>query len=92
MNPGILLIVGNDQNRSMTTSLLEKHGHEVVQTVDRPRGIALAATVQPRLILLAIQPPLMDGCKVTREPRHNTELSRIPIVAVTSHAMMGDWE
>lgn len=59
--------------------------------MDRPTGIALAATEQPCFILRAVQPPRMDGCKVTRGPSFDTELSRTPIVVVTSHAMMAGW-
>ena len=92
MKPRILLIEDNDQNRYMATFLLEKHGYEVVPAVDGPAGIELAAKVQPRLILLDIQLPQMDGYTVACELRRNPALSGIPIVAVTSYAMMGDRE
>jgi two-component system, cell cycle response regulator DivK len=92
MKPKILLIEDNEQNRYMETFLLEKHGYEVVPAVDGPTGIELAATVQPCLILLDIQLPQMDGYAVARALRRNQALSGIPIVAVTSYAMMGDRE
>jgi CheY-like chemotaxis protein len=92
MKPKILLIEDNDQNRYMTTFLLEKHGYEVVPAVDGPTGIELADRVRPSLILLDIQLPKMDGYTVARELRRNPQLSRIPIVAVTSYAMVGDRE
>lgn len=92
MKPKILLIEDNEQNRYMETFLLEKHGYEVVPAVDGPTGIELAAAVQPCLILLDIQLPKMDGYAVARELRRNPALSYIPIVAVTSYAMMGDRE
>jgi CheY-like chemotaxis protein len=92
MKPKILLIEDNDQNRYMATFLLEKHGYEVVPAVDGPTGIELAAKIQPCLILLDIQLPQMDGYAVARELRRNLALSGIPIVAVTSYAMMGDRE
>jgi len=92
MKPEILLIEDNEQNRYMETFLLEKHGYEVVPAVDGPTGIELADKVQPCLILLDIQLPRMDGYAVARELRRNQALSGIPIVAVTSYAMMGDRE
>lgn len=92
MRPKILLIEDNDQNRYMATFLLEKHGYEVVPAVDGPTGIELAAAVRPLLILLDIQLPRMDGYAVARELRLNPALNGIPIVAVTSYAMMGDKE
>jgi two-component system, cell cycle response regulator DivK len=92
MKPTILLIEDNDQNRYMATFLLEKHGYEVVPAVDGPTGIELAAKVRPLLILLDIQLPRMDGYAVACELRRNPALNGIPIVAVTSYAMMGDRE
>ncbi len=92
MKPKILLIEDNEQNRYMETFLLEKHGYEVVPAVDGPTGIDLAARIQPCLILLDIQLPQMDGYAVARELRRNPALSDVPIVAVTSYAMMGDRE
>lgn len=92
MKARILLIEDNDQNRYMATFLLEKHGYEVVPAVDGPTGIELAARVQPCLILLDIQLPRMDGYAVARELRRIPALRGIPIVAVTSYAMMGDRE
>jgi two-component system, cell cycle response regulator DivK len=92
MRQKILLIEDNDQNRYMATFLLEKHGYEVLPAVDGPTGIELAARVRPLLILLDIQLPGMDGYAVARELRRNPALNGIPIVAVTSYAMMGDRE
>ena len=92
MRQKILLIEDNDQNRYMATFLLEKHGYEVLPAVDGPTGIELAARVRPLLILLDIQLPGMDGYAVARKLRRNPALNGIPIVAVTSYAMMGDRE
>ena len=92
MKQKILLIEDNDQNRYMATFLLEKHGYEVLPAVDGPTGIEMAARVRPLLILLDIQLPGMDGYAVARKLRRNPALNGIPIVAVTSYAMMGDRE
>lgn len=92
MKRKILLIEDNDQNRYMTTFLLERHGYEVVSAVDGPTGIELASRTQPNLILLDIQLPQMDGYAVARALRQNPALDGVPIVAVTSYAMVGDRE
>ncbi|MFZ2643811.1 MAG: response regulator [Verrucomicrobiia bacterium] len=92
MKRKILLIEDNDQNRYMTTFLLERHGYEVVSAVDGPTGIELASRAQPSLILLDIQLPQMDGYAVARALRQNPALDGVPIVAVTSYAMVGDRE
>ena len=92
MKPKVLLIEDNEQNRYLATFLLEKHGYAVVSAPDGPAGIELARTVKPSLILLDIQLPVMDGYTVARELRNNPALRDIPIIAVTSYAMVGDRE
>jgi len=92
MKSKVLLIEDNEQNRYLATFLLEKHGYTVVSAPDGPAGIELAGTVKPVLILLDIQLPLMDGYAVARELRSNPVLRDVPIIAVTSFAMVGDRE
>jgi two-component system, cell cycle response regulator DivK len=88
----ILLIEDNEQNRYLVTFLLEKQGYEVVAAPDGLAGIELASKELPALILLDIQLPRMDGYAVARALRENSSLARMPIVAVTSYAMLGDRE
>jgi len=92
MKPKILLIEDHEQNRYLATFLLEKHGFAVVSASDGRSGIELARTVKPALILLDIQLPLMDGYTVARELRSEPALRNVPIIAVTSYAMVGDRE
>ena len=88
----ILGIEDNEQNLYLITFVLEKSGYEVVQARDGRVGIELAARVKPSLIILDIQLPGMDGYAVARELRKNPALADVPIVAVTSYAMVGDRE
>ncbi|HAA02997.1 MAG TPA: response regulator [Syntrophobacteraceae bacterium] len=88
----VLLIEDNEQNRYLTTFLLEKHGFEVVSAADGRAGIELAAQQAFDLILLDIQLPGMDGYTVARQLRGKDGLHKTPIVAVTSFAMLGDRE
>lgn len=92
MKQQILLIEDNEQNLYLITFMLEQHGYQVIQAMDGPRGLALANEHPPALILLDIQLPGMDGYTVARELRRNPLLNTIPIVAVTSYAMVGDRE
>lgn len=92
MKPKILIIEDNEQNLYLITFILEKHGYEVVQARDGREGIELASRVQPALILLDIQLPVMDGYAVAEALRNNPALADVPIVAVTSYAMAGDRE
>lgn len=92
MNPTILLIEDNEQNRYLARFLLEKNGFKVVTTCDGPKGIESARKTRPALILLDIQLPGMDGYQVAQALRGIEELQGTPIIAVTSYAMAGDRE
>ncbi len=92
MKPKILMIEDNEQNRYLATFLLERSGYDIVAAVDGPRGIDLAHTVEPDLILLDIQLPGMDGYAVAQALRGIESLGDTPIIAVTSYAMVGDRE
>ncbi len=92
MNRTVLLIEDNEQNRYLAAFLLERHGYRVVAAADGPAGIALARAGGHDLILLDIQLPGMDGHAVARALREIAALRAVPIVAVTSYAMVGDRE
>ena len=92
MKGTILVIEDNEKNMYLATFILEKSGYRVFQAWDGQAGIALAGQIKPDLILLDIQLPVMDGYAVARELTKNGELGHIPIVAVTSYAMLGDRE
>ncbi|MGF1656863.1 MAG: response regulator [Verrucomicrobiales bacterium] len=92
MNKRVLLIEDNAQNRYMATFLLEKHGYEVLSAQDGLSGIALAEHCHPGLILLDIQLPTMHGYDVAVALRKLDILKAVPIIAVTSYAMVGDEE
>ena len=92
MTRTVLLIEDNEQNRYLAKFLLEHHGYTVISEPDGPRGLARAVASPPDLILLDIQLPGMDGYAVARALREVESLRRVPIVAVTSYAMVGDRE
>jgi two-component system cell cycle response regulator DivK len=88
----ILLIEDNEQNRYLATYLLAARGHRITPAVTGPTGVKLARAETPDLILLDIQLPTMDGYSVARALRTIESLRQVPIVAVTSYAMVGDRE
>jgi two-component system cell cycle response regulator DivK len=92
MTRTVLLIEDNEQNRYLTTFLMERHGYRVVSAPDGPRGVESARAAAPDLILLDIQLPGMDGYAVARLLRSMESLRETPIIAVTSYAMVGDRE
>ena len=92
MKATILLIEDNFQNRYLTRFLLEQRGYRVLLAETGPLGLQMAAECRPDLILLDIQLPGMDGHTVARLLKNDPQLKSIPIVAVTSYAMVGDRE
>lgn len=92
MNTKILVVEDNEQNLYLVTFIFERNGYKVFQARDGFEGIKLAGEVKPALILLDIQLPGMDGYEVARELKNNPELADVPIVAMTSYAMVGDSE
>lgn len=90
MNRHILLIEDNEQNRYLTTYLLENAGYRVEHAADGMEGIRMATAKRPDLVLLDIQLPLMDGYDVARALRRIDAFEKTPIIAVTSYAMDGD--
>jgi len=92
MKKTILLIEDNEQNSYLTTFLLETNGLKVVTAADGATGIQLTKEILPDLILLDIQLPMMDGYAVANALRKIESLKQVPIIAVTSYAMVGDRE
>lgn len=92
MNQPILIIEDNAQNLYLMRYLLEQNGFAVAAAQDGRQGIEMACASTPLAILLDIQLPLMDGYAVARELRKCESLNAVPIIAVTSYAMVGDRE
>jgi len=88
----ILYIEDNDQNYYLVNYILQAKGYKVTRARDGREGVKLAEELEPTLILLDIQLPVMDGYATAHELRTISRLSGTPIVALTSYAMAGDRE
>lgn len=90
----ILLAEDNTVNQMVMQRMLTKRGHRV--TIASNGGAALHAVAEQAfdLILMDVQMPEMDGFEATRELRRGEAGTRmrVPIVALTAHAMSGDRE
>ncbi len=92
MSGNVLVVEDNEQNLYLVRFLLEGAGWTVVAAADGPRALEEARSGRFDLVLLDIQLPGMDGHAVARELRRIPALDGVPIVAVTSYAMLGDRE
>jgi len=88
----VLLVEDNEMNRDMLSRRLERKGFEVVFAMDGQAAVNMADSENPDLILMDMSLPVMDGWEATRQIKANQELSNIPIIALTAHAMSGDRE
>ena len=88
----ILLVEDNEMNRDMLSRRLAKRGYEVALALDGLQGIEMARRDSPDLILMDMSLPGVDGWEITRRMRADAGLRRIPIIALTAHAMAGDRE
>jgi two-component system, cell cycle response regulator DivK len=90
--PKILLVEDNEMNRDMLSRRLERRGYEIVVAVDGGEGLELARTAAPDLILMDMSLPVLDGWEATRRLKAAPETQKIPVIALTAHAMRGDQE
>ena len=88
----ILLVEDNEMNRDMLSRRLIRKGYEVVMAVDGEQAVAMAQSEKPDLILMDMSLPVIDGWEATRRVKAVETSSRIPIIALTAHAMSGDRE
>jgi len=88
----ILLVEDSEQIWDFLSRRLERRGHVVVLAHDGEAGVVSAKTVQPELILLDMNLPVMDGWTAARAIKADPQTASIPIIALTAHAMAGDRE
>jgi CheY-like chemotaxis protein len=90
--PSILLVEDNEMNRDMLSRRLVRNGYEVFLAMDGQQGADMALSQQPDLILMDMSLPVIDGWEATRRIKANDATRRIPVIALTAHAMAGDRE
>ena len=88
----ILSVEDHESNRKIIRDLFTRKGYRVIEAVDGEEAVRMAKREKPDLILMDVQLPKMDGYEATRRIKADPELSRIPILAVTSYALSGDKE
>ena len=86
----LLLVEDNEMNRDMLSRRLERRGFKVLIAIDGAKGIDMAASEKPDLILMDMSLPVIDGWEAARRLKADPATRHIPIIAITSHAMEGD--
>ena len=90
----VLLAEDNAVNRALVVNLLKKRGHSVVIAANGREALEAHAREQFDVILMDVQMPEVDGFEATAAIRVREAASgvRLPIIALTAHAMTGDRE
>jgi CheY-like chemotaxis protein len=86
----ILIVDDNPQNLKLVRVLLISEGYEVRTATDAEDALSQLESFEPRLILMDLQLPGMDGLELTRRLKSDPRRRQIAIVALTAYAMKGD--
>ena len=90
--PKILLVEDNEMNRDMLSRRLQRKGYEVEMATDGRQGVTMAQAAPYDLILMDMSLPEIDGWEAARQLRAAPVTQKVPIIALTAHAMSGDRE
>lgn len=88
----ILIVDDNATNLKLARVLLESEGYEVSTSGNAEEAMAQLRRGHPRLILMDLQLPGMDGLELTRRLKADPNTQKIVIVALTAYSMKGDEE
>ena len=86
----ILIVDDNAQNLKLARVILSSEGYQVRTAVDAEDALTILESFAPRVILMDLQLPRMDGLALTRQLKSDPRHRDIVIIAVTAYAMKGD--
>src|SRR5438270_10684406 len=87
--PRVLVVDDYPDAREMYSEYLEYCGFEVVQAANGMEALNRAAEWKPDIILMDLSLPVMDGWEATRRLKADKRTTKIPVVALTGHALAG---
>ena len=85
----VLVVDDFDDARELMGEYLRRAGYDVDTAVDGAEAMSRALAVQPDAILMDLSMPVVDGMDATRWLKSNERTRHIPIIALTSHALIG---
>ena len=86
----VLIIDDNPQNRRLVKKMLEVHGFKIFEASNGLDGVASAIEHKPRIILLDINLPDIDGIEVANTLRNQGNCESCTIIALTAKVMQSD--
>ncbi len=88
----ILIVEDSFANRDMLTRRLQRRGFTVCSAADGLTGVAMSVSEAPDVILMDVALGEMDGWQATRLIKADARTARIPVIALTAHALASDRE
>jgi CheY-like chemotaxis protein len=88
----ILLVEDHEDNRIVYSTILEHFGYRVLLAGDGAEGVRMARESAPDLVLMDVSIPVMDGWQATATLKADPATARIPVIALTAHALPADRE
>ena len=88
----VLVVEDNEKNMKLVRDVLEAKGYRLLEAATGGRAVELATEHRPRLVLMDIQLPDVDGVEALARLRADDRTASIPVVALTAQAMSGDRE
>jgi two-component system cell cycle response regulator DivK len=90
--PLVLIVEDNPRNLKLARDVLNHAGYDTLEAESAEDGLALARERRPRLVLMDVQLPGMDGVEALAHLRADPATRDIPVVALTAFAMKADRE
>jgi two-component system, cell cycle response regulator DivK len=88
----ILLVEDHEEIWDFLSRRLKRRGYDVVLATDGQQGVDKAMSEKPEIVLLDMNLPVMDGWTAAGRIKGDLATAKIPIIALTAHAMSGDRE
>ena len=87
--PCVLLVDDYPDAREMYSEYLQYSGFDVIEAGNGIEALQQAIDREPDIILMDLSLPVMDGWEATRRLKADRRTARIPVVALTGHALAG---
>jgi CheY-like chemotaxis protein len=86
----LLLVEDNEMNRDMLTRRLKRKGFEIDAAGDGEQALVMIQKSTPDLVLMDMNLPIKNGWMTCQEIRANPNTEKLPVIALTAHAMAED--
>lgn len=88
----IVYVEDDADNVYVLTRRLGRRGYDVTVASDGMAGVDAVRKLKPALVLMDMSLPVMDGWEAARRLKADPATSGIPVIGLSSHAMVGDRE